>query len=158
MNKLEYRKYLESNEWKILRAKKLKKNNKYRCAICKSNERLNVHHLFYRNNLANTKLTDLRMLCHRCHELIHKLEKEGKIKYKNKNHHSRFGIIKGAVKKELGIPKVNLFKSKKYIERVELLRAEINKMKKIEEKNLETLKELLVSLDGKEGVIFKKDK
>ena len=121
MNKKEYREYLMSEEWRILRAKKLKKNNKYRCAICKSSEDLNIHHLFYRRNLSDTKLTDLRILCRRCHKLIHKLEKNGKIKYKNKNHHSRFGIIKGAVKKELGIPKVNLFKSKKYIERAEML-------------------------------------
>jgi len=148
MNKQEYREYLNSNEWKILRAKKLKKSKKYRCAICKATKELNIHHLFYRPNLADTELSDLRILCHRCHKLIHELEKKGEIKYVNKKHHSRFGIIKHAVKKELGIPAMNLFKDKKYIKRVEILRTEIKKMQKIEERNLATLKELLVSLNS----------
>lgn len=73
---------------------------KKRCAICLSTEKLEVHHLNYKN-LFNVEQSDLRVLCHRCHFLGHKLYKAGKFKFRSTNHHSRFTIFKHYVKKEL---------------------------------------------------------
>ena len=106
---IEYKKYLKSEDWNAKRYfKRLNKNN---CAICNSKENLHVHHLNYKN-LIDVKMSDLRVLCKRCHFLAHKLYNEGKIKFKNNNHLSRFQILKLAVKKELGISKINLFNKK----------------------------------------------
>ena len=106
-----YKDYLKTKEWKLLRNEKYKKS-RYTCSICGSKEKLNVHHLFYRSDLADTKPSDLRVLCGRCHKLVHKLIKEGKIVYLNKNHNSMFAIMKHVVKKELGLANKNLFKIK----------------------------------------------
>jgi len=107
---MEYREYLQGDNWKEKRTKKLtrKSNKKRRCAICASEENLDIHHLNYKD-LFNVEQNDLRILCRNCHLLAHRLYKEGKFVFRNNNHHSRFAIIKVAVKKELGITKVNMF-------------------------------------------------
>lgn len=104
---MNYSDYLKSCDWKEKRT--LKRNNKKNCAICGSKENLHTHHLNYKN-LIDVEQSDLRVLCENCHFLTHKLFKEGKIKFKNNNHNSRFALIKNAVKKHLGISKVNMFK------------------------------------------------
>jgi hypothetical protein len=45
-------------------------NLKQECAVCKSIERLNVHHKD--RDRKNNKLENLIMLCHKCHRKIHK--------------------------------------------------------------------------------------
>ena len=109
MNK-EYQEYLKSTDWFIKRKKKLNRNGgtKKRCAICGSQQSLNIHHLNYKN-LIDVQQSDLRILCQNCHKITHQLLKFGKIKFKNDNHHSRFAIIKNKVKAYLGISKHNLF-------------------------------------------------
>lgn len=106
---MNYQDYLKSEDWKNKRNKK--RSKKLRCSICASTEKIDVHHLNYKN-LYDVEQTDLRKLCRRCHYLTHELHKRGKIVFRNKNHHSRFAIIKSAVKKELGISGKNMFNSK----------------------------------------------
>lgn len=103
---MEYKEYLKSDDWKEKRKRKYKKPRK--CAICASTEKLDVHHLNYKN-LVDVDSSDLRVLCHRCHFLAHELQKSGKIKFTSSNHHSRFALIKTAVKKELGLTGKNMF-------------------------------------------------
>lgn len=103
---MDYKEYLKTEDWKQKRA--LKNSKRRRCAICGSTKNIEVHHLIYKN-LFDITQTDLRKLCQRCHSLTHKLYKDGKIVFTSANHHSRFGIIKGAVKRELGISTVNMF-------------------------------------------------
>ena len=104
--KREYQQYLRSDDWQ---KKRDEKNSKLRrCAICASTENIHVHHLNYRN-LHDVEQSDLRKLCRRCHFLGHELERRGKIVYRSNNHHSKFGIFKAAVKKELGISAKNMF-------------------------------------------------
>lgn len=103
-----YKNYLKSSDWAKKRATKVAK--KSRCAICAGTDRLQVHHLAYRN-LTDVAQSDLRVLCDRCHELAHRLVREGRVTLKGRvvtekelrqrNHHSHFIIIKNAVKKEL---------------------------------------------------------
>ena len=102
----EYRKYLQSDDWKEKRSEKNSKRR--RCAICAAKNKIDIHHLNYRNWL-DVKQSDLRRLCRRCHNLVHELEKNGKIVYRSNNHHSKFTIQKTAVKKELGITNKNMF-------------------------------------------------
>lgn len=109
---MEYSRYLQSEDWKNKRLQKHERKGgaKSRCSICADSKLLDVHHLSYKTDLSEVEQKDLRVLCRRCHTLTHKLFKEGKIKFKSLNHHSRFASIKFAVKKELGISNQNLFK------------------------------------------------
>ena len=103
---MKYQQYLASDDWLTKRYKKRLKAN--RCAVCSSTEKLEVHHLNYRN-LTDVEMSDLRVLCHRCHFLGHDLHKQGKMKFRSSDHNSRFAIFKTAVKKELGLTTKNLF-------------------------------------------------
>lgn len=100
----QYQEYLKSDHWKELRRKKWKNY----CGICGSTERIETHHLNYKN-LYDVETADLRRLCHRCHFLAHDLMKQGKIRFKSTKPHGRFSTIKAAVKKELGITRKNMF-------------------------------------------------
>lgn len=106
-----YKDYLNSKDWKQKKTTKEERKfgSKKRCAICASKEKLNIHHLNYKN-LTDVEQKDLVILCNRCHFLAHKLYKEGKFHFKNTNPISRYVILKCAVKKELGITNTNMFK------------------------------------------------
>lgn len=95
MTKEEYQVYLQSDHWKKLRSKKIERDG-YRCQECGSQNKLEVHHLQYKN-IYDVALDDLRVLCHLCHMLHHskpentikidaefyrKMAKEGKHKKK----------------------------------------------------------------------------
>jgi 5-methylcytosine-specific restriction endonuclease McrA len=71
--KKNYRKYINSKEWKLKRDAIVEKYKK--CSCCGSEENLNVHHLTY-ENLGNENESDLLLLCKDCHKFVHK----GKIK------------------------------------------------------------------------------
>lgn len=111
MSKESYQKYLKSDHWKELRAEKHRKSTK-RCAICASTEKIETHHLFYRN-LYDVLTSDLRLLCDRCHETAHTLINEGiLVLSKYPTHHGRFSATKAAVKKRLGLTGRNMFRDK----------------------------------------------
>ena len=105
-----YTEYLKTTDWQEKRQNKLSRKsvNRKRCSICASKNNLDVHHLNYKN-LVDVEQSDLRILCRICHDIAHKLMKEGKIVFKNNNHHSKFAILKAKVKKELGVGNKNLF-------------------------------------------------
>lgn len=65
-----YRLYLLSDSWKIRRQGALKRAN-YKCSLCPSTARLNVHHITYRH-IGREWPEDLRVLCEPCHEAQHK--------------------------------------------------------------------------------------
>lgn len=111
---MQYREYLKSKDWKDKRNNKRAKVS--RCGICASEDVLDVHHLNYKN-LFDVELSDLRVLCHRCHFLAHDLHKQGKFTFRNKSHHSRWELLKNAVKKELGISGKNMFYPDKSIDK-----------------------------------------
>lgn len=60
--------YLTSQHWKSLRESKLQRNPS--CEKCGSRQRLDVHHLRYRN-IFDVELSDLQTLCRLCHDAIH---------------------------------------------------------------------------------------
>ena len=102
---MKYQDYLKTEDWKSKRTeKRAKKRN---CGICGSNE-IDIHHLNYKN-LFDVRQEDLRRMCRRCHFLAHNLMEAGKIKFRSTNHHSRWCILKAAVKRELGIVGKNMF-------------------------------------------------
>jgi hypothetical protein len=107
---MKYTEYLRSDHWKGLRQKKRK--NGARCGICAATENIDTHHLLYKN-LFDVETSDLRLLCRRCHFLTHDLMRAGKIRFPSTSHHSRFVILKAAVKKHLGIQTKNMFYPKK---------------------------------------------
>ena len=66
----DYRAYLESPQWKKLRAESLRRA-KYLCQICASPQKLQVHHRKYPRFLGTEPVEDLTVLCHRCHRQWH---------------------------------------------------------------------------------------
>jgi len=68
-----YAEFLKSNYWKRVRKKVLKRDN-YKCYICGSEDRLNVHHGTYAHyRMEHKHLSDLVTLCESCHKKEHGL-------------------------------------------------------------------------------------
>lgn len=61
--------YLKSQHWYDLRWKKLNSVNR-KCEKCRALKGLDVHHLDYRD-IYDVELTDLQVLCRRCHLAEH---------------------------------------------------------------------------------------
>lgn len=71
-----YGDYLQTEHWKDTRTRKLIEAG-YKCQVCNSNGKLNVHHRTYENR-GNEQLDDLLVLCNDCHKLFHE---NGKLSY-----------------------------------------------------------------------------
>lgn len=79
-----YKEYLLTEHWKTIRKRKLRKAN-YKCELCNSTEKLNVHHKTYENRGCE-KDEDLIVLCEDCHGKFHdKLENPKEIDIKDGN-------------------------------------------------------------------------
>lgn len=70
--KLEYKQYLLSPEWRQKRINILQRDKC--CRACKSETGLQVHHLHYWN-IYKEKEEDLLVLCYKCHDELHKMQK-----------------------------------------------------------------------------------
>lgn len=70
-----YRKvYLQSEDWKSIRKLKLLKS-KCKCALCgKRSPHNDIHHVLYKE-LYFEDLRELRVLCRKCHDFVHKIMK-----------------------------------------------------------------------------------
>lgn len=68
-----YTAYLKSPQWKAIRKLLIKKHGG-RCQRCGSTYRLEAHHITYKS-VFEEKLTDLRLLCHVCHEKVERGKK-----------------------------------------------------------------------------------
>ena len=64
-----YQEYLQTKHWKKVRKAALRRAE-YRCQLCNSDKRLNVHHRTY-ENLGHEKECDVFVLCWKCHEKFH---------------------------------------------------------------------------------------
>jgi hypothetical protein len=74
-----YRKYLLTDHWKALRERALERDGR-KCTydlgdgfICEDTDRLNVHHVVYREKWEDTRLEDLQTICRTCHRIEHGL-------------------------------------------------------------------------------------
>lgn len=75
-NRVDYQEYLQSPAWKFKRECVLAFWD-HSCALCSSPERVEVHHRTY-ERLGRELLTDLIVLCEKCHEEHHeKLGRSG---------------------------------------------------------------------------------
>lgn len=76
-----YKEYLKTEHWSYMRKKKLRWVD-YKCQLCNSEDKLEVHHRTY-ENLGCEEWIDLVVLCHRCHteffESRQKKEKENSL-------------------------------------------------------------------------------
>ena len=73
----DYYSYLQSNEWKTLRAQALKRDG-YRCQMCDSGTNLQAHHVSYEHLHTDEELDDVVTLCKECHEKVHAKDLERK--------------------------------------------------------------------------------
>lgn len=64
-----YKKYINSNEWKEKRQELIDKIG-YECQQCGWNHNLQVHHKTY-ENFGNESIDDLQLLCYTCHMSKH---------------------------------------------------------------------------------------
>lgn len=76
----EYEKYLRSAAWSEKRTTRLRIDHG-RCAICESDQDLNVHHLTYRNIMKEDVQQDLVTLCRPCHAMLHRIKDQSKDDY-----------------------------------------------------------------------------
>lgn len=84
---MNYKDYLRSDHWKKRRQRFIKNTHK-RCFICRAkNVVFHVHHKRY-TNLGNEKHNDLRLLCEKCHNTVHK-------------HHLEEYLVNGTVKRRI---------------------------------------------------------
>lgn len=68
---MDYYNFLKTPYWKAI-AEKVKYKANYRCQICNSNEKLNVHHRTYDNHGDELHhMDDLICICEDCHEKYH---------------------------------------------------------------------------------------
>lgn len=97
-----YRHYLRSEHWQNLRLEKLAKVSAL-CHFCRFESTSNdVHHVIYRASLRETKLRDLRVLCRRCHDLVHQVLKEFPAIKKEEHTKSQWRICEQHVRRRLG--------------------------------------------------------
>ena len=95
-----YKDYLKTEYWK--RTTNMKKLNRS-CAICGSYKNLETHHLTY-NNIGKEKGDDLRVLCHRCHQLVHTLkpllrkkDRLADVRFENLSNEKKYQAIRRAI-------------------------------------------------------------
>lgn len=74
----DYSAYLDSPRWKAFRQWVLIVRGR-RCERCGSPSRLAVHHVTYRR-LGHEHLDDVRVLCEACHNALHALKRQRRIK------------------------------------------------------------------------------
>lgn len=67
---LAYQEYLQSDHWQSLRLLALERDH-FKCTICDSKHRLQVHHLKYRAKFEHSLLEDVVTLCRLCHKAAH---------------------------------------------------------------------------------------
>lgn len=65
-----YKDYLKTEHWKLMRQRMRKVKNNQCCFICKDTEKLDVHHRYY-ENLGNEHTKELMFLCRSCHYSVH---------------------------------------------------------------------------------------
>lgn len=76
--KLDYNQYLLSEEWSIKRKEAFRLFGRI-CQKCKATLRLHVHHKTYIRFKNELVVTDLTVLCTRCHDNYHKIYKHTSI-------------------------------------------------------------------------------
>ncbi len=69
MKKINYQNYLRSDHWRKKRRELFEKTGKF-CHLCYAKKNLLVHHKNYKR-LYNELLTDIIVICTRCHRKIH---------------------------------------------------------------------------------------
>lgn len=98
-----YKQYLKSDHWQNLRLEKLVKTGA-KCHFCQEESPSNdVHHVKYPSNLKDTKLKHLRVLCRRCHNLVHEILDEFPAIKKLNNSRSIWRVTDQHVRRRLGI-------------------------------------------------------
>jgi len=86
---MDYHKYIASQSWKEKRRQRLEIDG-HKCVVCKSDQRLEVHHLTYENLGNEDVLHDLVTACHDCHPLFDTIERYQR--YKRRQH--TIGLVK----------------------------------------------------------------
>lgn len=71
---MKYEDYIKSAAWKVKRQQRLEIDGN-QCVVCKSSDRLSVHHLTYERLGDEDVLHDLVTACGRCHPLFDDVER-----------------------------------------------------------------------------------
>ena len=66
---MNYHEYMESDEWKAVRGKRMKLDH-FQCTMCGTAKNLTVHHITY-DRLGREDMDDLITLCKGCHAKVH---------------------------------------------------------------------------------------
>lgn len=77
MTKEEYKEYLQSEDWRLIRESRLRADN-FTCQKCGSRQSLQVHHLTY-ERVGCECIKDLITLCKDCHSEVHGIKEVNKM-------------------------------------------------------------------------------
>ena len=77
MTKEEYKEYLQSEDWQLIRMARLRADN-FTCQKCGSKQNLQVHHLTY-ERVGCECIKDLTTLCKNCHSEVHGIKEVNKM-------------------------------------------------------------------------------
>lgn len=67
----QYTAYMATPHWRSLRRSVLSSAG-FKCEACYATSGLVGHHMFYRENMTDSKIEDLMCLCEDCHNLLHR--------------------------------------------------------------------------------------
>lgn len=116
--------YLKSDDWLKIKIKKAAISKRC-CGICSATQNIDLHHLFYRDNLNEVKTSDLRWLCRRCHEKAHELIQARLIVFGSGwSHQKMFGHTKSLVRQSLGIVRIAINKNSEAYKELESAKSE----------------------------------
>ena len=82
MDKKTYNDSLQSQHWKDVRNQRLLLDGN-KCCVCGNEERLNVHHVSYKNLGHENVENDLVTLCKYCHAILHRVRVQTQSEYSN---------------------------------------------------------------------------
>ncbi len=71
----DYWKYLKSDIWEQKREAALTAAHS-RCQLCNNSNDLNIHHRVYPDILGDEPISDLTVLCRKCHQLFHGIKRK----------------------------------------------------------------------------------
>lgn len=111
LTKKQYAAYLRSDHWRDVRKRFWRSQYPKVCCVCHAADRpLDLHHKSY-ERLGRERLSDLALLCRRCHREVHKVENKKKRKSKKKPLATEFSVT---VLPEAPLPKRLTFGRKKH--------------------------------------------
>jgi hypothetical protein len=95
-----YEAYIQSAHWKRLRRQAFERDG-FKCALCESTDRIQGHHLRYRQELDKSTVDEIQTLCFKCHDAYHMLQDMERKRIRKDGHQMRVVELIGRFQAEV---------------------------------------------------------